>query len=837
MISGSNRGWASVFRKQAVLSLLALLLLSIQQAFASSAAMVQAHAAGNQSLFWGTYRPNVYFGTRTRSADTLLTGLMWFGVKELSGTTLQNIRHTCEQGDDLSGYAWQKHDGRSFGSQEIADNLNHVSIKTEYLKSPGGEHGGDWAVRVSGRELDDQAPAVSLVFYVALDGEGDLKVDMTDPKTPVLRGRTPELGDFTLSIVDDPNNEPPNTKSYPPHYELPDLSSTLVTRFEVPRDQVWKTKEILQKHLLEEGQRRLNTYSDPYPDPAHVFVVGDNDVGDANLIMFQKTLAPPFKFDVTFLSGSASGEDYAADLAALSGPFLREKLDYASALFDKRFEDTFHLRAKGYDDDKVFFAQSLLGNMMGGLGYFHGTSIVDRALEGIEEAEPTDFIGDSDDDDEDLDYFDGDKDKAKSRPAPAPKVEGPTSLFTAVPSRPFFPRGFLWDEGFHQLLIGKWDNDISLDILSHWAALIDDKGWVAREQILGDEARSKVPQEFQTQYPHFANPPTLIMSFMAYMERLGKGSQNLHSGQDQITSSSDIDVLRNRHLYDKDLAQSFLNGVYPKLKRQYEWFRETQWGDTTAGGRKSRSEEGYRWRGRQQMHTLTSGLDDYPRSMPPHAGELHVDLLSWVAFYAKTLKAIAVELEQEKDVETFDQDVKALLGSLEDLHWDPKSRSFADLSIDEKGRSFHVVHKGYISLFPMFLGLLPVDSPQLGSILDMMEDPAQLWTSYGLASLSKADQYYGTGENYWRGPIWININYLVLSSLYKNYMSTPGPHQEQTQRIYKNLRHNIIENVHKEYKRTGYVWEQYSSQDGEGKRSHPFTGWTALVTLIMAEQY
>lgn len=33
---------------------------------------------------------------------------------------------------------------------------------------------------------------------------------------------------------------------------------------------------------------------------------------------------------------------------------------------------------------------------------------------------------------------------------------------------------------------------ISLEILKDWINLIDDDGWVAREQILGEEARSKV---------------------------------------------------------------------------------------------------------------------------------------------------------------------------------------------------------------------------------------------------------------------------------------------------------------------------------------------------------
>ena len=81
--------------------------------------------------------------------------------------------------------------------------------------------------------------------------------------------------------------------------------------------------------------------------------------------------------------------------------------------------------------------------------------------------------------------------------------------------------------------------------------------------------------------------------------------------------------------------------------------------------------------------------------------------------------------------------------------------------------SIFVCDKGYLSLFPFLLELLPADSPHLGHILDLVKDPEHLWSPYGIRSLSASHPQFGKGENYWKGPIWIQMNYLALRALKK----------------------------------------------------------------------
>ena len=82
-----------------------------------------------------------------------------------------------------------------------------------------------------------------------------------------------------------------------------------------------------------------------------------------------------------------------------------------------------------------------------------------------------------------------------------------------------------------------------------------------------------------------------------------------------------------------------------------------------------------------------------------------------------------------------------------------------------------VPHLGYNSLFPLALQLLRPGSAEFDATLRRLDDPQLLWTQYGLRSLAPSSSLYMKHNTphdppYWRGAVWINVNYLVLRSLW-----------------------------------------------------------------------
>lgn len=480
------------------------------------------------------------------------------------------------------------------------------------------------------------------------------------------------------------------------------------------------------------------------------------------------------------------------------------------------------------DDEHASFSRALLSNLLGGLGFFHGDSKVDYT-------NATEYL------ETDLHFWE--KAAEAMKHATVTTTE-PISLLSHIPSRPVFPRGFLWDEGFHLLPIIEWDLDLAISVLQSWLNLMDDDGWIAREQILGPEARSRVPEGFQVQYPQHANPPTLLLLFPIILSKLTNEAEAYAGHPSKYLSSTGTED-----------ARAMLKELYPRLSRHYQWFRRTQAGNFTEAYPRPEGAiagAGFRWRGRTPMHTFASGLDDYPRADPPHPGELHVDALAWVGASAQALQQIAAYLGEDfdGDAAVYAEHLDAARRNLDVVHWDPEQEAYCDTTIvgggdkdgegegEGKGKFQRVCHLGYVSLYPLLLGLMRPDDPRLPAVLDLLADPARLWSPHGLRSLSKADLLYGRDDDYWRGAVWVNLNVLAVLRLRDLGINQDGdPEQVEVRAralsLAAGLRRKVVATVYDSWAATGLFWEQYSDATGEGRHSRAFTGWTACVILLL----
>ncbi|KAG8054167.1 hypothetical protein GUJ93_ZPchr0001g31040 [Zizania palustris] len=702
-----------------------------------------------ESLYWGTYRPNVYLGIRARD----------------------------------------------YGRQMLLD--HGLLLTTSFMKEKGegSGYGGDWAVRLDAKNegpslSEDQESTTHLFFYIADEAGNSITMGSHVPSSRghvlLASGSHEEIGNWEVHLRSEDNLEIHRAgfKSISMH-NLSDL-----------------VQKSLATNAMQSGKLNL-------PDMAE---------HSSNVIIYQVSTKHPAKIDIVFLSGASSENPMIAErINRLTGPVLSTRLESKQKDFEKRYDQIFNLNNKIVSKE-LSVGLAALSNLLGGIGYFYGQSRI---------ALPKGFTQKNGD--KYIPYW-------------------PASLYTAVPSRSFFPRGFLWDEGFHQLVIWRWDVHISMDIIGHWLDLINADGWIPREQILGAEALSKVPEEFVLQYPSNGNPPTLFLA----LRDLASG---IHANQFSDEEAEKI--------------STFLERAYVRLNSWFQWFNSTQTG---------KYEGTFYWHGRDSMatrelnpKTLTSGLDDYPRASHPNDEERHVDLRCWMLLATNCMCSIAEFLKADNSLEKDYHKMSNKLsdfGLLNKMHLDDKTGAYFDYgNHTEKVRLRWyevkdndvmrrellretlqspqlqlVPHVGYVSLFPFMLGAIPPESWVLDKQLDLISNSSILWTDYGLRSLSRTSSIYMKRNTehdppYWRGPIWINMNYMTLSALH-HYAHEDGPYKTRAKELYDELRSNLIRNIVHNYHETGFFWENYDQKNkGKGKGARSFTGWTSLVVLIMAESY
>ena len=254
-----------------------------------------------------------------------------------------------------------------------------------------------------------------------------------------------------------------------------------------------------------------------------------------------------------------------------------------SLLFETTFNDKFPFNNNNnnnknknknkneFTTEEIQIAQHALSSLLGGVGYFHGQSLVS-------DGQDIDTNGGNSADMQDMNQIrqiiqqkypnllntqttndninDNNVITDDSTPTPNKKLQRKAlSLLCSSPSRTSFPRGFLWDEGFHQLVISQYNINLSMQILISWLSnlhyynnqylvkyhalqvlpntIINESvennitsknlgGWIPREMILGTEASARVPAEFIPQRVNIANPPTLFLVVEKYFEKYEK---------------------------------------------------------------------------------------------------------------------------------------------------------------------------------------------------------------------------------------------------------------------------------------------------------------------------
>lgn len=202
-------------------------------------------------------------------------------------------------------------------------------------------------------------------------------------------------------------------------------------------------------------------------------------------------------------------------------------------------------------------------------------------------------------------------------------------------------------------------------------------------------------------------------------------------------------------LYQKTNDRDFLRECYPKLEQYLLWNMQHR---MTPDGL-------FYWHiDRSSVHCRCdeSGMDNSPRF--DGVAEMDcIDFSCYMLHEAEMMVQICAELQNGQ--ESFWADVYAKLKKrISTLLWDDSDGLFYDRRPDT-GELQKV--KSVASFLPLFAGACT--SSQAESLVQQLQNDQTFGTPFGIPSIAVDDPTYGT--DMWRGPVWINFNYMIAEGL------------------------------------------------------------------------
>lgn len=250
-------------------------------------------------------------------------------------------------------------------------------------------------------------------------------------------------------------------------------------------------------------------------------------------------------------------------------------------------------------------------------------------------------------------------------------------------------------------------------------------------------------------------------------------------------------------LFETSQHRDFLCEVYEPLTRWNAW-----WMDINRDGNGLC----------EYHHPFSSGLDDNPlwdEGMPV----ISPDLNTYLILQNESLGKIARLVGENTAAEQYERQAAELAQQLIEQLW------------DESTGLFRALHNGHtvmaatpFNLLPLLTGRLP--EAIVERLVTNLMDPDRFWTPYPIPTVAVSDARFD-GQQMWRGPVWININYFFVEALER-----VGRHD-----LAGELRRKTLELVmlHKD------IYEYYSPLTGDHPpKAAPMFGWSAALFIELA---
>jgi neutral trehalase len=219
---------------------------------------------------------------------------------------------------------------------------------------------------------------------------------------------------------------------------------------------------------------------------------------------------------------------------------------------------------------------------------------------------------------------------------------------------------------------------------------------------------------------------------------------------------------------------------------------------------------------------VESGVDNNPAvSDNPAEVTEGVDLQCYIYREYLALAVIAEKLGKADDALMYRRKAEDLKHLVQDRMWSDVDGMF--LNINSRTNQFVRV-KTWTNFVPLW-AKIATPAQAARTIREHLLNPQEFWAPEGIRTIAPGEPLYNPGSGYWRGPVWVVSNYLMMHGLL-NYGFQP-----QAQELAEKTVKLLVADFHK----TGGMNECYNPQTGAPAAGGKFLSWNLLAEHMVEE--